>query len=113
AGGARWLGMAKAFKPLPTPPRRSIMMLFVAAEEQGLLGSKYYAEHPSVAPGKIAANINYDGGNIWGRAKDIVYVGKGKSSLDAYVDAIAKLQERTVTPDQFPDRGFFYRSDQF
>jgi Zn-dependent M28 family amino/carboxypeptidase len=113
SGVAQLLAMGKAFKALPTPPRRSIMMLFVAAEEQGLLGSQYYAEHASVAPGKIAANINYDGGNIWGRAKDIVYVGKGKSSLDAYVDAIANLQQRTVTPDQFPDRGFFYRSDQF
>src|SRR4029453_18174925 len=109
AGGARWLGMGKAFKALPTPPRRSIMLLFVAAEEQGLLGSKYYAEHPSVAPGKIAANINFDGGNIWGRARDIVYVGKGKSTLDDYVAAIASAQDRVVTPDQFPDRGHFYR----
>jgi Zn-dependent M28 family amino/carboxypeptidase len=113
SGVAQILAMGKAFKALPTPPRRSIMLLFVAAEEQGLLGSRYYAEHPTIAPGKIAANINYDGGNIWGRAKDIIYVGKGKSSLDDEVDAIAKLQGRVVTPDQFPDRGFFYRSDQF
>jgi len=113
SGVAQLLAMGKAFKALPTPPRRSIMLLFVAAEEQGLLGSRYYAEHPTIAPGKIAANINYDGGNIWGRAKDIVYVGKGKSTLDAEVDAIAQLQGRVVTPDQFPDRGFFYRSDQF
>jgi Zn-dependent M28 family amino/carboxypeptidase len=113
SGVAQILAMGKAFKALPTPPRRSIMMLFVAAEEQGLLGSRYYAQHPTVPAGNIAANINYDGGNIWGRAKDIIYVGKGKSSLDADVDAIAKLQERIVTADQFPDRGFFYRSDQF
>ena len=79
SGVAQLLAIGKAFKALPTPPRRSIMLLFVAAEEQGLLGSKYYAEHPTVAPGKIAANINFDGGNIWGRAQDIVYVGKGKS----------------------------------
>ena len=113
SGVAQLLAIGKAFKALPTPPKRSIMMLFVAAEEQGLLGSKYYATHPTIAPGKIAANINYDGGNIWGRTKDIIFVGKGKSTLDEYVDAIAKLQGRTVVPDQFPDRGFFYRSDQF
>ena len=113
AGVAQLLAMGKAFKALPTAPRRSIMLLFVAAEEQGLLGSRYYAEHPTIPPGKIAANINYDGGNIWGRAKDIVYIGKGKSSLDQYVEAIAKVQGRSVTADQFPDRGFFYRSDQF
>ena len=69
SGVAQLLAIGKAFKALPTPPKRSIMLLFVAAEEQGLLGSKYYAEHPTVAPGKIAANINYDGGNIWGRAQ--------------------------------------------
>jgi Zn-dependent M28 family amino/carboxypeptidase len=113
SGVAQILAIGKAFKALPAPPKRSVMLLFVAAEEQGLLGSKYYAEHPTIAPGKMAANINIDGGNIWGRAKDIVYVGKGKSTLDSYVEAIAKEQGRNVTSDQFPDRGFFYRSDQF
>jgi len=113
SGMAQLLAIGKAFKALPQPPKRSIMLLFVAAEEQGLLGSKFYAEHPSVAPGRIVANINYDGGNIWGRAKDIVYVGKGKSTLDDYVGAIARMQGRVVTADQYPDRGFFYRSDQF
>jgi Zn-dependent M28 family amino/carboxypeptidase len=112
-GVVQLLAIGKAMKALPKPPRRSIMLLFVAAEEQGLLGSQYYAEHPTVPPGKIAANINYDGGNIWGRARDIVYIGMGKSTLDQYVDAIARLQDRRLTPDQFPDRGFFYRSDQF
>jgi Zn-dependent M28 family amino/carboxypeptidase len=113
SGVAQVLAIGKAFRALKTPPKRSIMLLMVAAEEQGLLGSKYYAEHPTVAPGKITANINYDGGNIWGRTKDIIFIGKGKSTIDEYVDAIAKLQGRTVVPDQFPDRGFFYRSDQF
>jgi len=113
SGVAQLLAIGKSFKAMRMPPRRSVMLLFVAAEEQGLLGSRYYAEHPTVPPGKIAANLNFDGGNIWGRAKDIVLIGKGKSTLDDYVDAIASLQERVVTPDQLPDRGFFYRSDQF
>jgi Zn-dependent M28 family amino/carboxypeptidase len=113
SGVAQLLAIGKAFKALPQPPKRSIMLLFVAAEEQGLLGSQYYAQHPTVEPGKITANINYDGGNIWGRAKDIVFVGKGKSTIDDYVNAVAKMQDRVVTADQFPDRGFFYRSDQF
>lgn len=113
SGVAQVLAIGKAFKALPQPPKRSIMLLFVAAEEQGLLGSKYYAEHPTVAPARITANINVDGGNIWGRARDIVFIGKGKSTMDDYVNAIAKLQDRVVTADQFPDRGFFYRSDQF
>ena len=113
AGTSALLSIARAFKALPTPPRRSIMILFVGAEEQGLLGSQFYAEHPSVPPGRIAANINYDGGNIWGQTRDVTFIGMGKSSLDYVAMQVANRQERVVRPDQFPDRGYFYRSDQF
>jgi Zn-dependent M28 family amino/carboxypeptidase len=113
SGVAEVLAIGKSFKALPTPPKRSIMLLFVAAEEQGLLGSHYFSLHPTVPAGKIATNINYDSGNIWGRTKDVTYVGKGKSTLDSIVDAAAATQGRIVKPDQFPDRGSFYRSDQF
>ena len=113
AGVAQVAAIGAAFKALPVAPRRTIMLLFVAAEEQGLLGSQYYARHPTFHPGTIAANVNLDGGNIWGRTRDLTYIGYGKSSLDAIVDAAADLQERRVLGDQFPDRGFFYRSDQF
>ncbi len=113
AGCAQILAIAKAFARLPERPRRSILFAFVAAEEQGLLGSKYYAEHPTFAPGRIAANVNFDGGNIWGRTTDITYIGLGKSSLDDLVKQLAAEQGREVLPDQAPDRGFFYRSDQF
>ncbi|HWU88753.1 MAG TPA: M28 family peptidase [Kofleriaceae bacterium] len=113
AGCAQVLAIARAFKALPAPPRRSVLILFVAAEEQGLLGSEYFTRHPIVPTGKIVADINYDGGNIWGRSRDVTYVGKGRSTLDPLVDRLAALQGRTVKPDQFPDRGAFYRSDQF
>src|SRR5690606_24744607 len=105
--------IAKQFRALPQPPRRSIMFLLVAAEEQGLLGSEYFARHPTMPPGKIAANLNYDGGNTAGRARDVIFIGKGKSSLDAVVETMAKEQGRVVRGDQQPDRGYFYRSDQF
>jgi Zn-dependent M28 family amino/carboxypeptidase len=113
AGVAQVLAIADALQALPIAPRRSILFLFVAGEEQGLLGSKYYAAHPTYAPGKIAANINYDSGNIWGKTKDLTFIGLGKSSLDAVVEDIAASQGRVVKPDQFPDRGYYYRSDQF
>ena len=113
SGCAQLLAIAKAFKALPTPPRRSVLILFVAAEEQGLLGSKYYATHPTVPIGKVAVDINYDGGNIWGKTRDVTYVGKGKTSVDPLLDELAGRQGRKVVPDQFPDRGSFYRSDQF
>jgi Zn-dependent M28 family amino/carboxypeptidase len=112
-GVAQLLAIAKAYAALPQPPKRSILFLFVAAEEQGLLGSEYYAKHPTFPPGKIAANINFDGGNILGRTTDLTYIGLGKSSLDQVVKDLAAQQGRTVVGDQFPDKGFFYRSDQF
>jgi len=107
------LGIAGAYAGLSQPPRRSIMALFVGAEEQGLLGSLHFARNPTVPPGRIAAAMNFDGGNIWGESRDLAFIGYGKSSLDTIVEAVAERQGRVVVPDQFPDRGFYYRSDQF
>ncbi len=112
-GCAQLLAMARAFTELPQRPKRSILFAFVAAEEQGLLGSEYLAAHPPLPAGKIAANINYDGGNVLGRTADLTYIGLGKSSLDELVRTLAGQQKRKLLGDQFPDRGFFYRSDQF
>jgi Zn-dependent M28 family amino/carboxypeptidase len=85
----------------------------VGAEEQGLLGSLYLAQHPPAQPGNLAAVINIDGVNIIGPTRDVNVIGLGKSNLDELVDGIARWQNRVVTPDEFPDRGYYYRSDQF
>jgi Zn-dependent M28 family amino/carboxypeptidase len=113
SGVGQLIGIGRAFASMNSPPRRSIMLLFVGAEEQGLLGSGFFANHPTVPPGKMAANVNFDAGNIWGRASDMVFVGYGKSSLDAVAEQVAAYQNRVVKPDEFPDRGYYYRSDQF
>jgi len=113
AGCAQLLAIARAFAALPERPRRSVLFLFVAGEEQGLLGSKYYSLHPTFPAGKIAANINYDGGNFLGRTRDLTQVGAGKSSLDAIARALVEKQGRVLVPDQNPDKGYYYRSDQF
>jgi Zn-dependent M28 family amino/carboxypeptidase len=105
--------MARAFAALPERPRRSIVMLFVGAEERNLLGSTHYAQHPTFPAGKIAADVNYDGGNIFGRTHDVTLISSGKSSLDKTAEGVAQRQGRVVQPDQFPDRGSYYRSDQF
>ena len=112
-GVAQVMAIAKAIKALPEAPRRSVLIALVGAEEQGLLGSEYYASNPTFAPGKIAANINYDGGNVWGHTHDVTYIGLGKSSIDQIAVMIAEEQGRIVKPDQFSDKGYFYRSDQF
>jgi Zn-dependent M28 family amino/carboxypeptidase len=113
SGVAMLLEMGEAFAALEPRPRRSVMLAFVGAEEQGLLGSEYFATHPTVSPAKMAANINFDSGTIWGETSDITYIGFGKSSLDDVAETVAAYQNRIVKPDQFPDRGHFYRSDQF
>lgn len=113
SGVACMLELARAMAGMPKPPRRATLFAAVAAEESGLLGSAYYARHPTFPPGKIAANINFDAVNIWGETDDIEIIGYGKSEMDDYVREVAALQGRQVKPDQSPDKGFFYRSDQF
>jgi Zn-dependent M28 family amino/carboxypeptidase len=110
---AQALGVARALSVLRKPPRRSVLFLFVGAEEQGLLGSQYFAQHPTFHPGKIAANINFELGNIWGRTRDVAVFGKGKSTLEDTLAAVAAKQNRVVVGEAAPDEGWFYRSDQF
>jgi len=112
-GVAQVLAIARAFTELPAPPRRSVLFLFVSGEESGLLGSRYYADNPTVSPARLAACINFDGGNIFGRTADVALIGDGKSSMDDVARAAAALQGRTVTGETEPDKGSFYRSDQF
>ena len=112
-GVAMVLAIARGFAALPERPRRSILFLFVTGEESNLLGSRYFAAHPTVPNDRLVADINFDSGNIFGRTRDVSQVGRGKSDLDGVLDAVAALQDRVVTDEPFPDRGAFYRSDQF
>ena len=112
-GTAALLETARAFTRLPKPPRRSILFLAVTAEEQGLLGSEYYAAQPLYPLAKTLADINMDALNVNGRTKDLVIIGLGASELDDYARAAAKEQGRTLKPDAEPEKGFYYRSDHF
>jgi Zn-dependent M28 family amino/carboxypeptidase len=113
SGTACLLELAQAFTKLPAPPRRSVVFLAVTAEEQGLLGSKYYAENPIYPPAKTVAVINMDAMNVLGQTKDVTVIGLGMSSLDDHVKTVAAEQQRTVRPDPQPEKGFYYRSDHF
>lgn len=113
SGTAGLLEVARGFVAAPDRPDRSIMFLAVTAEEQGLLGSKFYASHPVVPLNRTAADINMDGLITWGMTNDITVVGLGNSELDDYVQAAASAQGRVVKPDAEPEKGFYYRSDHF
>ena len=113
SGMATVIEIAEAFTKLSRRPDRSILFLAVTAEEQGLLGAKYYAENPLYPLVKTVANVNVDGINQWGRTEDIVVVGRGNSTLDDALAAAAVTQGRVLEPDPETEKGFFYRSDQF
>ena len=112
-GTAALLVLAKAFRAMPTPPRRSILFAAVTAEEQGLLGSQYYSVAPVYPLAKTLANINIDGLNTDGPTKDIVVIGMGASELEDYARDAAAEQQRVLKPDAEPEKGFYYRSDHF
>ncbi len=113
SGIATLIEMARAVTKLPEPPRRTMLFLAVTAEEQGLLGSQYYAQFPLYPLNKTLANINLDGMNMWGQTSDMVVIGLGMSDLDDYLTAAASEVGRVLVPDAEPEKGFYYRSDHF
>jgi Zn-dependent M28 family amino/carboxypeptidase len=112
-GTAALLQITEAFTKLPEKQNRSVLFLSVTCEEQGLLGSKYYAEHPLFPLNKTVAVINMDGLNITGRTKDMTIVGLGNSQLDDYAVSVLKNHDRYASPDPTPEKGSYFRSDHF
>ena len=113
SGVAALLQIAKAYKALPTAPKRTILFVLTTAEERGLLGARYYARNPLYPLDKTVLDINIDGLNLWGRTRDVELSGMGKSSADELVAAAAARQGRAVRPDSNIDYGSYYRGDQF
>jgi Zn-dependent M28 family amino/carboxypeptidase len=112
-GSATLISMAKAFTAAKEKPKRSIIFLAVTAEEQGLLGSEYYATHPVYPLNKTVANINMDALGNYGETKDISITGKGQNDLEDYIEKYAKEDGLTVVGDSKPGAGGYYRSDHF
>ncbi|HEX6748356.1 MAG TPA: M28 family peptidase [Longimicrobium sp.] len=114
AAGLAWLlETARAYRALPTAPRRSIVFLAVTAEEQGLLGARWYAAHPIYPLARTLADINMDIPNPWGRTRSIVSVSHGQTTLEGILAREAARVGRRVVPDPEPEKGYFYRSDHF
>ena len=113
SGVATLLETARAFGSMPRPPKRSLMFIACAAEEAGLRGSEYYAAHPVVPNDRVAANINMDGTPVWGQPRDFTFLGADRSSLGQVAADASRALGFKVVPDQHPEQGSFYRSDQF
>jgi Zn-dependent M28 family amino/carboxypeptidase len=111
-GTAALVALAEGYTKAGAPDR-SVVFLAVTAEESGLLGSKYYAENPVFPLSQTVGGVNMDAFSMSGPAKNLTVIGKGKSQLDAYLEAAATSEGRTPEMEPTPEKGFFYRSDHF
>jgi Zn-dependent M28 family amino/carboxypeptidase len=111
-GDSMVLELAEAFVHDPKP-QRSIAFVFWTLEEQGLLGSQYFAEHPIWPLNHIVAAVNLDGGLPGGKARDMSLSGNGQMDLDDYLAGALKTQNRVISPDPEPEKGGYFRSDHF
>jgi Zn-dependent M28 family amino/carboxypeptidase len=112
SGTAAVLAIARVAAQGPAP-KRSLLFVFVTAEESGLLGSEFFALNPTVPIANIVAALNIDGGNLLGRAQDFRVLGENKSSLGPMFASMIQPRGWRTAPDAFPERGSFYRSDHF
>ncbi|RPH33855.1 MAG: M28 family peptidase [Bacteroidales bacterium] len=112
-GTAALVEMARVFNSQEIKPKRSILLMAVTCEEQGLLGSQFYAENPIYPLNKTVAVINMDALNIFGKTKDMSISGLGYSELDDYAVEVLKAHNRYAAADPKPERGGYYRSDHF
>jgi Zn-dependent M28 family amino/carboxypeptidase len=114
ASGVAWmLASARAFGALPRAPRRTLLFAAFTAEESGLLGARWYAQHPPYPLERTLADVNMDIMNPWGRTRAIVSIGYGQSTLEDLLAREAAADGRVVRPDPEPEKGYFYRGDSF
>jgi Zn-dependent M28 family amino/carboxypeptidase len=113
SGVASVIQLGAAFTKLNPAPKRSILFMATTAEEAGLLGAKFYAEHPLYPLEKTLADINIDTVNAWGKTRDIEDLSDNNSTLDDLLAAAAKRSGRVMTPNSQPEKGSFYRADHF
>ncbi len=113
SGTSALLAIAEAYSNSDNLPERSVVFLFVTAEEQGLLGSEYYAHNPIFPLDKTVCNLNIDGVNPAGVMKDFTITGMGHSEMDDFASRAAEAQGRYVMAEKQPEKGSFFRSDQF
>jgi Zn-dependent M28 family amino/carboxypeptidase len=112
AGVSTILAVARAAAERP-PTGRSLMFVFVTAEESGLLGAHFFARNTPVPQERIIANLNVDPGSVFGRTRDLRVLGDTKSSLGPSLRRMVQPMGLTILPDAYPERGYFYRSDHF
>jgi Zn-dependent M28 family amino/carboxypeptidase len=113
SGTATVLELARVWSKMQPRPKRSILFALVAAEEQGLLGSQFFGQHPAIPAGKIALGINLDALNLFGPVTSVTMIGVDRTTFFPAAQAVTKAMNLTIVPDQAPEQGSYYRSDHF
>ncbi|HUF13225.1 MAG TPA: M28 family peptidase [Longimicrobiales bacterium] len=113
SGVAALIEIAEGFSLMHPRPARSVVFLATTGEEMGLLGAEYYVRNPAVPLALTAAVINLDGVNVWGETDDIIVLGGERSTIGPFLQRRANDMNLRITGDRSPERGFYFRSDQF
>lgn len=113
SGTATILEVARVWSEASPRPKRSIVFALVAAEEQGLLGSEYFAERPAVPAGRIAMGLNIDAIHLLGNVGSVSMIGIDRTTFFPVAQRVTKAMNLTIVPDQAPEQGSYYRSDHF
>jgi len=113
SGTATILELARVWSKASPRPKRSILFALVAAEEQGLLGSENFGEHPPVPAGKIALGLNVDAIHLLGPVGSVTMIGIDRTTFFPVAEKVTKALNLTIVPDQAPEQGSYYRSDHF
>jgi Zn-dependent M28 family amino/carboxypeptidase len=113
SGSAAILEIARVWSQMRPRPKRSILFAWVAAEEQGLLGSEYFGQHPVIPAGKIGLGINLDALNLFGEVTEVTMIGVDRLTFFPTALEVTKAMNLTIVPDQAPEQGSYYRSDHF
>src|SRR5262249_53887279 len=112
SGVAAIMEIARTATQIQPRPKRSLVFMAVTGEEQGLLGSAYYADNPIFPLNKTLANLNIDEANVFGANPQVTAIGFGYTTLQDTLADVLSQQGRTVVPEGEPEKGFYYRSDQ-
>jgi hypothetical protein len=113
SGVASLLDIAQSLHESHAKLRRSLLFLAVTGEEKGLLGSKYFAAHPTVKAGSMVADLNMDMFLPLFPLRSVTVYGLNESDLGDEVRAVAKAHGVRILDDREPERNIFIRSDQY
>jgi len=112
SASAAMLALARYYSQQPEYLKVNLVFLGATAEEEGLLGSDYFARHLPFPPSSVLANLNFELTNVWGETEDVYAIGAKHSDLEDYCRKAAENLGLVYIPEREVNFGWFFRSDQ-